>query len=106
MHEQIEVWAGEAFDVSLEALGPAGYTWMPDAAEPVGRVEYLGDSWEEPPSDRVGAPGRQVFHFRAVAPGRALIRFAYRRSWEPEPAEIRQVSVVIREGGPGGQADR
>jgi predicted secreted protein len=105
MDEQIEVWAGEAFDVSLEALGPAGYTWKPDAAEPIGRVEYLGDSWEEPPPNRVGGPGRQVFHFRAVAPGPARIRFSYRRSWEPEPAETREVGVVIRERASGGQAD-
>jgi predicted secreted protein len=105
MAEPIEVTVGEAFDVSLEALGPAGYTWRPDAAEPVGRVDYLGDSWGQLPRNRVGGPGLQVFHFRAVAPGQATIRFSYGRSWEREPAASREVSVLIREAASGGQAE-
>lgn len=95
MAEQIEVPLGETFEVGFQALAPAGYTWHLDPVQGGESVEYVRESWEPPPARTVGGPSRQVFQFRAVRPGIQRIRFVYRRSWEAEPKESRQVLVRV-----------
>jgi predicted secreted protein len=85
---------GDSFDIALEALSTAGYAWTVDTQEAERRLEYLGDSWENPPGELVGTASRQRFRFRAIAPGTATLHFSYGRSWEPKPE--RTIDYVIR----------
>jgi predicted secreted protein len=43
----------------------------------------------------VGAGGTSVFVFTPIQPGRATIRFVYRRSWENIAADTRAYRVEI-----------
>ena len=81
------VSVGEKFEIRLEANATTGYSWVVDAGNSQGldKLTATGESYAvgEVPPMVVGAPGTQVFHYLAVAPGQVRIAFRYRRPWDP-----------------------
>ncbi len=97
MHEMIVVAPGETFDVPLQAESAAGYVWQIEDLD-AGIVDLLGSDFELS-SRRPGAPARQVFHLRALAPGSVTLRFGYGRPWESAPVKAHSVVVRVEPAG-------
>ncbi|MGC2857477.1 protease inhibitor I42 family protein [Novispirillum sp. DQ9] len=97
---------GEAVDIRLAGNATTGYLWAIDTAASQGldRLTAAGDSYHTaaqeapaPGADDVpiaGAPGTQVFHFVAAAPGEARVVFIYRRPWVPTAIEKTAEAVI------------
>jgi predicted secreted protein len=91
----ISASANEEFEIVLEGVPTAGYTWeviRPLQNEAV--VEELGHEWQ-PSSSSVGGPAQEHFRFRALAPGEVQLRFRYRRPWEKSSKEERTFQVRV-----------
>ena len=79
----IEMRVGDTHTVALESNPTTGYGWE------IG-LEFNGECLElveqsfEPDSDLVGAPGRELFTFRALAFGMVEFSFNYKRPGEDE----------------------
>ena len=88
---------GQILYVRLAASPATGYGWaFVGPLPPVLRME--GDPGLRPlERTRPGAPALQTWTFRAQQPGRAVLRFVYRRPWEPDAiaADRREVEVVV-----------
>jgi predicted secreted protein len=89
---------GETFEIPLEGVPTAGFTWEvilpPAAAE---RVVLLEQAWDRP-SSRVGGRAVQRFRFRAVGPGDVVLTFRYRRRWQKaKPRGERVITLHIAE---------
>lgn len=87
---------GDIVEIRLPALVGAGFSWqpgpLPAGIEPVdSRVESRGGAAD-------GAVDIQIFRFRAVAPGRAAIRFDYRRPWLRDQPSVRSVTRIVQVG--------
>lgn len=67
---QVVVYRGQKIDIKLGNVGPAIYASPPSISSPV--LEYLGVDIVGPYTP--GGP-TQLFHFRAVAPGQAVVTF-------------------------------
>jgi inhibitor of cysteine peptidase len=87
------------FVVTLEANWTTGYRWQ--VARPLdGRiVKFVSNRYftiTQP--GLVGAPGREVWTFRAVGRGATSIAFQYVRPWEKDVAPVRTLTcgVVVR----------
>ena len=88
---------GERLYVRLAASPATGYAWsFVGPLPPALRME------RDPallPLDRArpAAPAVQSWTFRAAQPGRVLLRFVYRRPWEPDDtaAQRREVDVLV-----------
>jgi copper homeostasis protein (lipoprotein) len=75
-----------------------GYGWrmVPDPQailEPSANPAYVTDPAA---AARVGAPGLEVFRFRAPAAGQQILRFEYRRSWDASTPETPSVTFTVR----------
>lgn len=88
---------GQTLYVRLPASPATGYSWAF-----VGPLPAMLRMERDPglmPFDRVrpGAPAIQTWTFRATQPGRAVLRFVYRRPWEPDAtaADRREVEVFV-----------
>jgi predicted secreted protein len=86
---------GERFTIALDANRSTGFQWElerpPDAA-----VVTLVDSTYEQTTPDVGAAGKEIWTFDAVAPGWAKIELVYRRPWEEmAPSRIAVYSVEV-----------
>jgi inhibitor of cysteine peptidase len=91
--QPIHVEAGETFALALTGNPTTGYTWQANVDE--AHLALLGQEFKAG-GGGVGAGGRQVFHFQALAPGETEIRCVYKRPWEAEADETRRFQVEIR----------
>jgi len=89
---------GETFTVRLTASPATGFAWtFVGPLPPTLRME------RDPglmPFDRTQPGGEtvQAWTFRAARPGRSVLRFVYRRPWEPDAtaAQRREVEVLVQ----------
>jgi predicted secreted protein len=82
----------------LPANRTMGYGWrmVPDPQailEPSANPAYVTDPAA---AARVGAPGMEVFRFRAPTAGQQILRFEYRRSWDASTPETPSVTFTVR----------
>ena len=80
----IKTRVGHDFTITQEFNGTTGYQWL--LAKPLDRSalklissEYI--SAKNKPNMQVGAPGKQMWRFKALKPGQTSIYFEYVRSW-------------------------
>jgi predicted secreted protein len=92
--ETIRVEAGGSFAIELAGNPTTGYMWQPDIDSQ--HLELLGQEFE-PSGEGVGAGGKEVFRFCALAAGDTEIAFAYRRPWDKESRETSSFRVAISE---------
>ena len=96
----VYVAPGGTFTVTLNANVSTGYGWqvvLPKDASvtQVSLVDVAADTHGQPP--RVGAPGQQVFTFKATAhPKPMALRFAYKRPWEKDVAPVATYDLKVQ----------
>jgi inhibitor of cysteine peptidase len=85
---------GDQIAVELPCNRSTGYSWEVDHKS--ASLEELGSpSYALPPDARPGTEGREIFRFRAVAPGSDTLRLVYRRSWERDTAPANTFSTTV-----------
>lgn len=96
MHQDIQVKAGEAFEIPLEGSAGTGFRWELASSTKTKRFVTLVDEDREAVSTVPGGRTVQHFRFQAVAPGKLELTFRYRRSWEaPESGTTQTINVQI-----------
>ena len=91
----IIVRSGEEFSISLVSNATTGYRWKMTLPEEQKIVKSLGSEYVAPQRTMMGAPGEEVYKFKAVTPGKIKIDFVYKRSWESETAPTRKIFTVL-----------
>lgn len=90
----VVVAAGAPLVIALESNPSTGYSWRlskNDAAV----VKFLDQSAFPPARPVPGAPGRQLFKFKAIAPGTDSIELEYLRPWEKGVAPAKRFSISV-----------
>ena len=88
---------GQLLEVRLPMQAGTGYSWAPSGDG--GSLEFIDQTtlhpWGGAPT--VGGNQTQMFIYRAIAPGEAVLRFAYRRPWEGgvPPAKMVEQKVTV-----------
>jgi len=88
---------GQLLEVRLPMQAGTGYSWA--ASSDTGTLEFIDQTtlhpWGGAPT--VGGSQTQMFIYRAVGPGEAVLRFVYRRPWEGgvPPAKTVEQKVTI-----------
>ncbi|MEQ1672511.1 MAG: protease inhibitor I42 family protein [Hyphomicrobium sp.] len=98
----ISLALGTLLNADLASNPTTGFQWsvagaLPSCLELVSTHGVAPAPAKPGGHDLVGAPGRQIFTFRAVRQGTGALRLEYRRSWEKEtpPAKIFTVTVGV-----------
>jgi predicted secreted protein len=90
-HAAVAAHVGDTVRIDLPDQTGTGYAWT-IAIE--GGVLEAGRT-ETGPAPRPGGLTRQLFTFRAVAPGSSRVVLVYRRPWETGSPPARQVVVSV-----------
>ncbi|MDD5627810.1 MAG: protease inhibitor I42 family protein [Elusimicrobia bacterium] len=107
---QVEIAAGETFEIKLPCNPTTGYNWELQSinrkiAAPTGPVEFR-QSPAQP--GMVGVGGTCVLAVKGVKPGKTKAVLVYRRPWEKKekPAQIfkAEIKVLPKKQGPGSGA--
>lgn len=93
--QPVVVEVGQLFAVELESNATTGYQWrIVEAADP-GVVAALDSAYLAPDTTLIGAPGRQVFDFRAVAAGTTVMTLRYQRQDPAADDQLATFTVTV-----------
>lgn len=90
---------GATLEVRLAAQLGTGYSWQataPDAAVLVQEGEPATEPQKPGGPQLVGGPEIQLFRFTAKGPGKADLKFAYARGFEPGKKPVRTATFHIK----------
>ena len=95
--EVIEMKTSDMLVVALDGNITTGFNWIPAAQDPV-LLEQVGDAEVTPEGEGLGAPGKIVLQFKAVAEGQTKLKLEYKRAWETDvqPENTFEVTVVVK----------
>jgi len=97
----IRVMVKMEFSIILESNPTTGYSWNFSAPLDDQVIEMTGDEFIPPDNLRKGAPGEQLWTFRATGEGKAIISLEYIRPWEKGKAPVKSLTfTVISEKSP------
>jgi inhibitor of cysteine peptidase len=93
----IELKAGDMLVVSLDGNITTGFNWIPATQDSI-LLEQLGEAEVTSESEQLGAPGKIVLQFKAIATGQTNLRLEYKRAWEEdvEPEKTFEVTIVVK----------
>lgn len=89
----LQASAGQALEITLDAVPGAGMQWQAPAAPP---GCTLADGGMQPGGTGVGGSARQRFVLTCSGPGAHTLRFDYKRPWEPDVRARQTVTVQVR----------
>ena len=106
---QIELKEGQVLVISLESNPSTGYTWEIGGAKEtilrqMGKIEFEPQSGPLGAPALLGAPGKQILRFEAVAAGQTTLRLVYRRPWEKGAKPAKTFYLQVQGVGPFTQA--
>jgi len=99
----ITVDAGRHFFVRIKSNITTGYSWTFEQPVDKNKLEFIGKIHEDavkedsPDYKLLGAPGFEVFKFKALNPGQTVVLLKLIRPWEKdvEPANRHKINVTI-----------
>jgi inhibitor of cysteine peptidase len=91
----VKVRPGDEFSISLTSNPSTGYLWQMTLPEGDKTVTFLGSEHAVSQTGMVGAPGQEIFKFKAVTAGEVKADFVYRRPWETITAPPRKIFTIL-----------
>jgi inhibitor of cysteine peptidase len=90
----ITLKTGDTLIIELDGNITTGFNWIPTPQDPV-LLNQVGEPEVTPESDQVGAPGKIVLQFKAVAQGQTVLHLDFKRSWETDVAPEKSFEVIV-----------
>lgn len=91
---KVKVKKDASFQVLLNANPTTGFDWQILSYDST-IIEVKHKSFIKSDTQRMGAPGKQVFKFKAIAAGATDLRLIYVRPWERATSEADSFRVQI-----------
>ncbi|HZS30831.1 MAG TPA: protease inhibitor I42 family protein [Gaiellaceae bacterium] len=83
--------------VTLPSNASTGYHWKLTVIPAGGIVRSVSHRYVAPKSNRPGAPGKEIWRFRAAGKGGTVLGLGYVRSWQAhKPARRFVVKIRVR----------
>ena len=93
----IKAKAGTEFSLTLESNRTTGYQWQLDKPLDESVVKLVRNEYKSPEAAGVvGAGGKEVWTFKAVAEGKTVIVMKYVRPWEKDQAPAKRAKFELR----------
>jgi inhibitor of cysteine peptidase len=93
--QNVQLRPGDELSVTLESNASTGFSWKlvgkPDAAV----LELVGSDYIAATTDLLGAPGQEVWRFKAVASGQTTLKLSYRRASGETSGRPFSISVEV-----------
>lgn len=93
----LAIQIGQRVEITLKGNPTTGYVWSvaglsSNTVEQVGEIEYRRDAAGK---GMVGVGGVFVATFKAVKPGKTMVRMEYRRPWEKDVPPVETFAVTL-----------
>jgi predicted secreted protein len=95
MQETFDVETGQHFDLSLESNPTTGFAWQATQSPDEKIVQLVNNQFVAPSGDLMGAPGEEVWQFRATGAGTTTMVLEYARSWETDVPPAKRYTITF-----------
>jgi inhibitor of cysteine peptidase len=94
-NSHIYLYVGDTITIKLVSNPTTGYSWA--KPEHITQLKLVSSRAEQGGSERAGAPGYQIFSFKATGEGDCTIALNYLRPFEKNtpPAKVFHVSIRV-----------
>lgn len=84
--------------INLTSNPSTGFSWQLADSYNKAVVTKESNTFTKNNSDAIGAPGTEVWTFKAVGKGSTTLDFSYLKSWEPNtaPAQTKQINITVK----------
>jgi inhibitor of cysteine peptidase len=93
--DPLEVALGQEFAITLASNATTGYHWELAAPLSEAVVKLVSSEYKAPETSALGAPGQEIWTFRAVGRGQTIISLKYVRPWEKDVAPVETASYIV-----------
>ncbi len=93
--EVIQARAGQPFSITLDSNHTTGYSWALALPLDPNVVELLQHTYQRAGGAGMGAGGTEIWTFEPLCTGFTTIVLKYRRPWEPDDPNDRQMVYDI-----------
>jgi inhibitor of cysteine peptidase len=94
--KEISVSVGDIIQVELSGLGSAGYGWHPEQLDRT-LLELISEETQKATGkDRIGAPVKGLWRFKAIKEGQTEIRMLHYRIWEGKEKATDHFHIKVR----------
>lgn len=93
--ETFDVETGQYFDFSLESNPTTGYSWQAVQSPDESIVSIVSSGYLAPSGGLVGAPGEEMWQFRAVGAGTTTMVLEYARPWETDVPPAKRYTLTF-----------
>lgn len=89
---------GHNFAVYLRSNPTTGYSWQLQKNIDRKYLRLMTSQYNPPKTKMLGAPGEEVWIFKAQKEGKTTLYFSYQRPWEKDkpPDETRNIQITIK----------
>ena len=91
----LEARVGEEFTLVLESNRTTGYSWQLTEPFDEGIIRLISSEYKAPETRVIGAGNKEVWTFKAVGKGRAIIHMEYVRPWEKDTPPVRTTTIEV-----------
>ena len=97
MKTDYEIKIGEIFQLELVANPSTGYSWKWTNQQAGSIVEAIDAEFIPARTNVVGSKGKEIWRYKGIRSGTALIKLEYNRSWEPNSTvDTKTITVTVK----------
>jgi len=84
--------------IKLPSNPTTGYSWSISSEPASQTLKLISSKYIAPKSNLVGAPGQEVWLFRALGPGKTMFKLSYSRPFEKneKPAKEFMLAITVK----------
>jgi len=95
-YKSIRIPLGKTFTISLDSNPSTGFSWLLVDISDKKALEIVKKEYVNTGSLTVGAAQTEQWSFKTINPGKTVLTFEYRQSWEDnEQAQKRETYTII-----------
>ncbi len=91
----VKVSPDAEFSIALVSNPSTGFGWKMTLPVDQKAVKFLGSGYVASQTALIGAPGEEVYKFKALTPGETKVDFVYVRPWERKTAPPRKIFTIL-----------
>ncbi len=97
--KEVSLGAGGTLTVTLDSNATTGYSWNENAnISDKSVIQQISHKYQAAATPMPGAPGKEIWTFKALQAGKSVVSMEYRRPFEPnaEPAKTFTLTVLAK----------
>lgn len=97
--KEVSIASGGTLTVTLESNASTGYRWNENAnISDKAVIQQISHKYQAAATPMPGAPGKEIWTFKALQAGKSVVSMEYRRPFEPnaEPAKTFTLTVLAK----------